>query len=205
MTEMRQEQQIARLREALKNLVNFSWTAVEANCKEAMDNLNSKIAKARAALASSPTTERTGVEMLSDRVRTGLVFRAPYPFIRAKYEGMDAGEFFERETWRPGTEFRGDTECIAEGTGEIVLTVVSVHKPGRYPTRVFFTRKWRDPDGLEFGKPTCRCVTLEKFRRLARGYKFEFVVVTRSKITEARAALAMSILDPCPFWRRDDP
>lgn len=116
------------------------------------------------------------------------MFRAPYPFVRAKYEGCDADGYFESETWKPGTEFRatddGDTDCIANGTGEIILTVISVHKPGRYPTRVFFTRRWRDPGGREFGKSKCLCATLEKFRRLARGYQFEFVVEQNS----ARAA-----------------
>jgi hypothetical protein len=110
----------------------------------------------------------------------GMVFRAPYPFVRDEYEEVDADGIHKIKTWKPGTRFEWvgpeDTECIADAMGEIILTVVSVHQPGRFPTRVFFTRRWRDPNGREFGKGACRCAISSKFRRLARGYAHEFVM-----------------------------
>lgn len=119
-------------------------------------------------------------------VVAGMVFRAPYPFIREMISSQDEDGYSERLSWRPGIrqeyvgsyspESEPDTEAQAEGTGEILLTIVSIHKPGRFPTRVFYTRKWKDPDGREWGKGACRCATSEKFMRLARGYRFPFVI-----------------------------
>lgn len=110
----------------------------------------------------------------------GLIFRAPYPFIRDKVTLMDEDGYSEVATWRPGVRAEmispEDAGMFADAVGEIILTVVSVHKPGRFPTRVFFTRRWRSPAGREFGKGACRCVTVEKFRRLAKGYAHEFEV-----------------------------
>lgn len=110
----------------------------------------------------------------------GMIFRAPYPFVRDKVTLMDADGYSEVATWKPGTRMEwiapDDTECVADAVGEIILTVISVHKPGRFPTRVFFMRRWRSPAGREFGKGACRCVTSEKFRRLAKGYAHEFAI-----------------------------
>jgi hypothetical protein len=119
-----------------------------------------------------------------DDLIAGAVFRSPYPFVRTTHTEFDGDGYSEVRTWKPGVEMEQvyippddcDTECVAEGVGEIILTVVSVHKPGRYPTRVFFTRRWRDPGGKEFGKNACRVATVEKFRRLSRGYYHEYVI-----------------------------
>jgi hypothetical protein len=113
----------------------------------------------------------------------GAVFRAPYPFIRGKVTLMDEDGYSEVATWRPGVRADG---MFADALGEIILTVVSVHKPGRFPTRVFFTRRWRSPAGREFGKSACRCVTAEKFRRLARGYAHEFAIEDSLALTGNR-------------------
>lgn len=120
--------------------------------------------------------------MTTDDLIEGATFRAPYPFVRTTYTEFDQDGPAEVQSWKPGVVFEPlppygeDVDCVAEGTGEIILTVVSVHKPGHFPTRVFFTRRWRRPDGIEFGKSKCHCVTVEKFRRLARGYRFPFVI-----------------------------
>lgn len=114
----------------------------------------------------------------------GMEFRVPYPFVRSEYSAFDGEGYSTIKTWKPGVVFEErfippddmDTDSVAEGVGEMILTVVSVHKPGRFPTRVFFTRRWKTPVGTEFGKSACRCVTIEKFRRLAKGYAHEFVV-----------------------------
>jgi hypothetical protein len=114
----------------------------------------------------------------------GAVFRAPYPFVRTTYTEQDEDGYAEVKSWKPGTRFverfiypdHIESDCLADGVGEIILTVVSIHKPGRFPTRVFFTRKWQRPDGREFGKPKCHCVTSDKFKRLAKGYRFDFEI-----------------------------
>ena len=106
-----------------------------------------------------------------------------YPFVRVAFRDFDvssgAGVFLP--SWRPGidtieTDRRCRDFCIAHGRGLLTLTVVSIHKPGRFPTRIFFTRRWTDPDGREFGKPACRVATVDKFRRTLRGYHHDWVV-----------------------------
>ena len=58
--------------------------------------------------------------------------------------------------------------------GSMVLTVVDVFKPGRYPARVFYTRQWIDPDGKVFGKSALRMTTVSAFLRRTRGYMHDF-------------------------------
>lgn len=114
----------------------------------------------------------------------GMVFKGRYPFIRVKVSLCDEDGPYEAMSWKPGVNHEPyyvppgecNYETVADGEGEILLTVVSIHKPGRYPTRVFYTRKWRAPDGHEFGKNGCRVATAEKFLRLAGGYRFEYAV-----------------------------
>lgn len=124
----------------------------------------------------------------------GATFRAPYPFVRDEYEDWDQDGSFKVKTWKPNVrhEWCGpeDTEAVADAIGEIILTVVSIHKPGRYPTRVFFTRRWRDPTGREFGKTKCRCTTLQAFRRFTRGYQYEYRVLTPAEQAERAAEKA---------------
>lgn len=117
----------------------------------------------------------------------GEVFTVQYPFIRDKttvmaahYEPGDevCGGRVEIDTWIPGVRreygYTGDTESFADGLGACVLTVVSVHKPGKYPTRFFYTRKWITPEHKTFGKTQLRIATVAKFRRLAAGYWHDY-------------------------------
>jgi len=112
----------------------------------------------------------------------GQVFRNSYPFVRGTYSTFDEDGEHQTKTWTPGARFEeagyyGDeTDIIADGEGFQVLTVVDVHKPGRYPERVFYTVKWIDPDGREFGKGKLHIATTEKFRRWSRGFKFTYVI-----------------------------
>lgn len=115
----------------------------------------------------------------------GDAFEAPYPFVRETYMEWDEEGGVQVPTWRPGVRneetaprpgWEPDVVTFADAVGRIILTVVSVHKPGRFAARVFYTRRWRDPDGREFGKNACRVTTVAAFRRLARGYRHEFVV-----------------------------
>jgi len=109
-------------------------------------------------------------------------FTVEYPFIRCigSEWGEDGTVYFL--SWRPGIDYRmigyhgDDSEEYANAMGKMHLTVVSTHKPGRYPERVFYTRQWESPDGKRFGKAGLKIATTYKFKRLCRGYLIEFVL-----------------------------
>ena len=107
----------------------------------------------------------------------GQVFEVKYPFIRGEYTEMDADGPCTAKCWHPGVEFVSngprDADAVADGVGTQVLTVVSTHKPGHYPPRVFYTRKWRDPDGKEFGKNSLHVSGAAHFTTLCRGYHYQ--------------------------------
>ena len=110
-----------------------------------------------------------------------------YPFVRyvANLAGDDG--YYQEEGWRPGCDAEDDERdehgysskvFVADGTGSMVLEVVATFKPGRFPERVFYTRRWIDPDGREFGKAgTLRIATTGQFRRLLKGYRHPFEVL----------------------------
>lgn len=113
----------------------------------------------------------------------GEVIEVPYPFVRDTFmthEADEEGGSFGSEipTWKPGTcnVGVGDEEygSVADGMGAQLLQVISVHKPGRFPTRIFYTRQWRDPDGKTFGKGSLRVLSVGGFRSLARGFRHHY-------------------------------
>lgn len=108
----------------------------------------------------------------------GEVFTIIYPFVRDTYQSFDKDGIVEVPTWKPGVRFENvgpeDVGTVADGVGKAAFTVVDVFKPGRFPTRIFFTRKFTNPDGHTFGKGGLHICTLEKFRRLTRGYQHSF-------------------------------
>jgi hypothetical protein len=115
----------------------------------------------------------------------GDVIRLDYPFRRdtvSLFEPcpIDGGRNVETETWIPGARLElthdGDTDAVADGVGEQILTVISTHKPDRYPLRIFYTRQWITPDGKQFGKTRCRVTTASAFAYRARGYRHEYRV-----------------------------
>lgn len=111
-----------------------------------------------------------------------------YPFVRyvADLYDEDDGRPYQTEGWRPGCTLKIDENAggyfpenhyVADGVGSMVLNVVAVFRPGRFPERVFYTRRWVDPDGREFGKPNkLRVTTAAHFRRLLKGYRHDFEV-----------------------------
>lgn len=117
-------------------------------------------------------------------VKEGDVFDVRYPFYRDTKEVIDCDEdgcsAHDVECWVPGTwsepEPPDNSIDVADGVGVMRLSVVSVHKPGKYPTRVFYVRTWIDPDGKEFGKRGLRVTTLSAFKRKAAGYGYEYVM-----------------------------
>lgn len=120
----------------------------------------------------------------------GAVFEAPYPFTRDSYESFELDGPVRRPTWRPGAHRviacgPDDCEPGADAMGSILLTVISIHKPGlKYPMRVFFVRQWRSPAGKVFGKTRLRMTTLQAFERLAKGYMHDFRLIEKAEAAE---------------------
>lgn len=121
----------------------------------------------------------------------GECFEVPYPFVRDTYvshqDDEEGPSSIEVPTWKPGVRFEdegyGDVEAYADAMGAQLLTVVSVHKPGRFPTRVFYTRQWRDPDGAVWGKGKLRMTTLPAFTTLRGGYRHRYELKTAVQAT----------------------
>lgn len=115
---------------------------------------------------------------MSEEFIIGAVIVIVHPFVKEKYSGLDEDGPYERMSWRPGirTEFVGPetTDTLADGVGAQIITIISNHKPGKYPARVFFTRSWRDPDGHQFGKTKLRMTTAGALRSICNGYRHEY-------------------------------
>ena len=111
---------------------------------------------------------------------------AGYPFVRYVADLISEDGDYRKEGWRPGCTLETDENAgsyfpekhyVADGVGSMVLDVVATFKPGRFPERVFYTRRWVDPDGREFGKTgKLRIATTGQFRRLLKGYRHYFEV-----------------------------
>lgn len=113
----------------------------------------------------------------------GQEFRVVYPFTETKVSLYNEEGEYERDSWKPGVDFDtsgpyGSREYYAHGEGEMILTVVSTHKPGKYSERVFFVRSWVDPSGKAFGKTKLRVTTSASFRSLCDGYRHPYEIDT---------------------------
>lgn len=107
-------------------------------------------------------------------ITAGQEFRVKFPFVADVFSGHDVDGPYQEDTWRPGVRsidvYPDDSEFVADAEGEMILTVVDIYKPGKYPERVFYTRSWVDPDGKEFGKGKLFIATTPTFKRRASGY-----------------------------------
>ena len=125
---------------------------------------------------------------MTEKIQPGQTYTvAGYPFVRYVASLVGDDGYYQTEGWRPGCCTREDDDpdedgCqawvyVADGTGSMVLDVVATFKPGRFPERVFYTRRWIDPDGREFGQTgKLRIATTGQFRRLLKGYWHPFEV-----------------------------
>ncbi len=118
---------------------------------------------------------------MADDFAPGAVIVVAHPFVKEEFSGYDEDGPYKRMSWRPGikTEFVGpeSTGTFANGVGAQIVTIISTHKPGKYPNRVFFTRSWRDPDGHQFGKTKLRMTTAGALRSICNGYRHEYDIV----------------------------
>ncbi len=115
---------------------------------------------------------------MATQLNIGEIYSVKYPFVRTNVTLFDEEDAHDVEEWRPGVDAEQDDggycHYFAEGHGEMLLTIIDIHKPGQFPTRVFYTRKWRDPDGKMFGKNGLRITTKAAFNSLLRGYRHEY-------------------------------
>lgn len=116
--------------------------------------------------------------MNEQALEIGKEYRVRYPFCRTEKTVCDEDGCTTIKCWRPGAEpyddEYGNQQWDADGAGEMLLTLVDIHKPGKYPTRAFFVRQWRNPDGKVFGKNGLRILSVAAFKELLRGYKYHY-------------------------------
>ena len=111
----------------------------------------------------------------------GQEFRVEYPMVLEPVELLGDEGPYQTNSWRPGVRYVNhspycDAAAFADGVGLMILRVVSVHKPGKYPERVFYTRTWIDPACRPFGKTKLRVTTTQAFRAMAKGFRYEYEV-----------------------------
>ena len=104
-----------------------------------------------------------------------------YPFSRVTFIGCDLdGQQFSDEGWRPGCDrdrslADGIDDHAADGLGAMLIQIIDVvNLPGGFSPRVFYVRKWRDPDGKEFGRKKCRVTTVGALAKTVKGYRHPF-------------------------------
>lgn len=111
-------------------------------------------------------------------MKSGEIFEVIYPFCKTKFKKWDEDGEYIIDSWKPGCNAEqydeGGAEWYADGVGAMIIEVISTHKPGKYPERVFYLRRWRDPEGVEFGKPCLRITTTANLKRLAKGFRYRF-------------------------------
>ena len=106
----------------------------------------------------------------------GQVVKFEYPFIHSTWTSYDEDGSAELPCWKPGVRneliYPDACEVVADGKGFQVLTIISIHKPGKFPTRIFYTRKWINPDGVEFGTNKLHIKSISFFNKLIKGFGF---------------------------------
>lgn len=118
----------------------------------------------------------------------GKSYVCEYPFVKTFVILPGEDGFEETFSWRPGTIVL-EERLVAKALGKMILTVVSMHKPGNYPERVFYTRQWEDPNGFIFGRGSLKIATTSHFRSLLKGYRHKFTVSSEAPPEDTRVFL----------------
>lgn len=114
---------------------------------------------------------------------TNKEYKIKFPFLTTQYyaDCEDGGSLVE--SWKPGTKlgemvYDGhEPLSIAEGEGFMVLTFIGTFKPGKYPERTFYIRKWIDPAGKTFGSNALKMTTTQNFKKMIeKGYRYPYEV-----------------------------
>lgn len=117
-------------------------------------------------------------------IKADQTFIVDYPFYIEDGALLDMDEDGPviGKSWRPGAEctgecpYRGVDEWYANGMGKVIYKAVSIHKPGKYPERVFYTRQYKDPRGKIFGKTNLHITTTQNFKKLLNGYRYDYIL-----------------------------
>lgn len=116
--------------------------------------------------------------MTAIEFEAGAVFERDHPFTLVVENKGDPE--FETERWRPGAwdkETCGeDVKSYANAVGKVRFTVVSIHRPPGYPTRVFYTRQFFLPDGKSYASGSLKNSVISKFRRDVRAFPFAYEI-----------------------------
>jgi hypothetical protein len=109
----------------------------------------------------------------------GDVFERKHPFTWVVERHGEPDRDTER--WRPGaweTKYipPDDACAICHGEGTVKFTVVSVHTPPKYPTRVFFTRQFFMPDGKPYASSRLKNCIIAKFSKDIKAFPFLYEV-----------------------------
>lgn len=119
---------------------------------------------------------------MTTKYQPGDKFEVRYPFVRVTFVSSydESGMPESDKGWRPGCDCEkiedgfGGYDYAADAHGQMLLEVVSTHKPGSFLDRIFYVRQWRDPDGKVFGKNKLRVTTAQSFGKLLKGYRHEY-------------------------------
>jgi hypothetical protein len=101
----------------------------------------------------------------------GQEFRVKAMFYIGDVGFMEGEDYIQKKDWIPGfvreaLDNGGEYKWF-NGYGHVTYTVVSFHSlPRPYPDRVFYTRKFTNPDGVEFGKSKLLIRTAGRFKQL---------------------------------------
>ena len=114
-------------------------------------------------------------------IEPGAVFELDHPFTRERsMVGWDDEGAMYANSWCPGVRFEPigpeESGAFADGVGKQILTIVSTHRPGKYPLRIFYTRQWIAPNGKRFGKDNLHIRAIQSFRQLIKGYRYTYEI-----------------------------
>jgi hypothetical protein len=112
-------------------------------------------------------------------IEAGMVFERDHPFTYVTENSHDPELAWER--WRPGAWKQLDISpedviACANAVGKVRFTVVSIHQPPGYQTRVFYKRQFFMPDGKAYASGSLRNCIISKFRRDIREFPFAYEV-----------------------------
>ena len=109
---------------------------------------------------------------MTAHIEPGATFIRPHPFTKCAPPRGHGDKPPLR--WRPGAWNHEGEWPSAHAMGSVTFHVVSLHSPPRYPRRVFFTRRFTDPDGALLKQSGLLCKTLNTFEGNVEDIGFEY-------------------------------
>lgn len=117
---------------------------------------------------------------------TGAVIECKWPLTWCLHYQPQIGPGHAILGWRAGVfprdgdggSYQSYTEWDANGEGVARFTVISVHKPGKYPARVFYTREFVSPDNMPIHNKERRLhiCSVAAFKKRVEGWPYSYDV-----------------------------